>query len=203
MSATPEYYAQVLGAFPDIEQLTVLVVAGSSRDQVAEILGADLAQTVDPWDVDVTEGQTAWALLDVPSGVLAVERTGYGDPGLGALQQLSARGSAAVVRGNILAHLRFGCARDGVVLFDDDEYLYVEDPEVVPAELRPLFDLVWDDLESDPEDRPDGPDPFAVGLAMGELITGVVVTPEHAAAVAGSTFHPAPAMTYGLDGDPS
>ena len=63
----------------------------------------------------------------------------------------------AVVRHNIQAHLRFGAARDGELVFDDDEYLYVEDPSSVPAELRPLFDLVWVDLDLDHDLDDDGP----------------------------------------------
>jgi hypothetical protein len=190
------HYQDLAAVAPDLEQLTVLVVAGSGRRVVAGALGADLSTSTDPWDTP--EGQTAWAILEVPGGVLAVERSGFGDPGLDVLAKVSADGgAAAVVRSNILAHVRFGCAKDGSVLFDDDEYMYIEDPEIVPPELRPLFDLVWDDLTSEPdENRPDG---FVVGLALSELVTGVVLKAEEVAAVFETTFHAAPTMRYAAD----
>ena len=136
MVATPEHYEGISEALGEFDSLTVLVVAGRSRDEVAHALGVDLDAPVDdPWE---GEGQTTgWALVDLPSGVLAIEPTGYGDPTRAALVELSRDGcAAAVVRTNIQAHDRFGCARDGELLFDDDEYTYIEEPESVPAELR-------------------------------------------------------------------
>lgn len=197
MTATPEYYQQVGDAFPDTEGLTVLTVSGRSRDQVAAALDTDLSKPVDDgWSDD--ENQTAWAILEVSGGVLAVESTGYGDPTLAALRALSENGgAAAVVRSNIQAHLRFGCARNGELLFDDDEYMYIDDPHVVPEELRPLFDLAWDDLEGGAtEEDEEGPDGFVVGLAMAELITGVEVTSDQVAALYQSGFFAAPSLVY-------
>jgi hypothetical protein len=57
-----------------------------------------------------------------------------------------------------------------------------------------LFDLVWDDLEAEIPDE--GPNPFAVGLAMAELVTGVHVTADHASDIRSTSFHRAPAMQY-------
>jgi hypothetical protein len=195
VTATPEYYAQVIEAFPDTESLTVLVVAGASRDQVAAALSIDLSTPVDnDWSDNVE--LAAWALLDIPGGVLAVERSGYGDPARAALRTLSDDGrAAAVVRSNVQAHLRFGCARDGELLFDDDEYMYTDDPDQVPAELRPLFDLAWDDLESD-DDSDEDVDGFGVGLAMAELVTGVEVTAAQVAEVFQSGFVGGPSLVY-------
>lgn len=102
--------------------------------------------------------------------------------------------AAAVVRSNIQAHLRFGGARDGVLVFDDD-YMYLESPDDVLSELRPLFDLAWDDLGSDDADG-QAPDGFAVGLAMAELITGVEITAEHGAVIDGLEFFWAPSLVY-------
>jgi hypothetical protein len=195
VTATPDYYAQVIEAFPDTESLTVLVVAGASRDQVAAALSIDLSTPVDnDWSDNVE--LAAWALLDIPGGVLAVERSGYGDPARAALRTLSDDGrAAAVVRSNVQAHLRFGCARDGELLFDDDEYMYTDDPDQVPAELRPLFDLAWDDLESD-DDSDEDVDGFGVGLAMAELVTGVEVTAAQVAEVFQSGFVGGPSLVY-------
>lgn len=193
MAATPEYYEQLIETFPDTESQTVLVVAGASRDRVALALDVDLSRMLEEgWDED----SAGWAILDVPGGALAIEGTGYGDPTRAALRVLSENGgAAAVVRHNIQGHLRFGCARDGELLFDDDEYMYIEDPSVVPAELRPLFDLAWDDLEGEEldEDRADG---FAVGLAMAELVTGIELTADQVAAAHESGYYAAPSLVY-------
>ncbi|MCR1782824.1 hypothetical protein KVF89_09795 [Nocardioides carbamazepini] len=192
------HYEQVVAAIPDPESITLLVVAGADRAEVAQVLGVDLQAPIeDAWAGELT--MTGWALLDVPGGVLGFEPTGYGDPALGALRRLSADGrAAAVARTNIDAIERFGAARGGALVFDDDEYVYIEDPARVPAELRPLFDLVWDDLEGD---LVVGPDSFAVALAMGEVVTGVVLTAEDIAAVTEAQLYAAPSLVYaGTDG---
>ena len=194
-----EYYTEVLEAFADTEALTVLTVAGASVSDVAVALGLELGQAVDPDEATDFESWTAWALLEVPGGVLAVEHSGFGDPTVSALAALSAGGGAsALTRGNVLAHLRFGCARDGGLLFDDDEYMYIADPGVVPAELRPLFDLAWDDLSSETSDD-EWVDPFAVGMAMAELVTGLEVTAAQVRAVLGSDYFRAATMHYPED----
>lgn len=198
MSAIVEHYEEVTATFPDTEQLTVLTVAGATRDQVAAQLEVDLTEAVDEGWGD-NEDTTAWALLEIPGGVLAVETTGYGDPSnadLTALSALSDTGAAAVTRSNIMAHSRFGCAGAGELLFDDDEFVFIEDPDRCPAELRPLFDLVHDDLASDDDPAEGRPDPFSVGLAMAQIVTGVEVTPAHVQAVFESGFFAAPAMRY-------
>lgn len=199
VTANLEQYTDVLDAFPDTESLTVLLVAGSSRAQVAEALGLDLSAPA-PEEDELTdfESTTSWAVLEVPGGVLAAEPSGFGDPTLAALAAVSRNGgSAAVVRSNILAHVRFGCARDGSVLFDDNEYMFVQDPQVVPAELRELFDLVWEDLSQDRDDDEfDGPDGCTVGLAMAAALTGLEVTPEQVTELQGSGFFSAPTLVY-------
>lgn len=190
-------YTELVAAFPDTESLTVLSVAGATRGQVAAQLRVDLSTPVDDDIWAEEEEVTAWALLDVPGGVLAVELSGFGDPSnadLAALSALSAAGGAAVTRSNILAHYRFGCARNGGVLFDDNEFTFTEDPDAVPAELRTLLDLVYDDLD----DRTDesAPQPFAVGLAMAEVITGVEISTAHISSVYASGFFAAPSQRY-------
>ncbi|WGX95446.1 DUF6461 domain-containing protein [Nocardioides sp. L-11A] len=192
------YYDTVVDALPDQEAFTVLVVAGATREEVAQALGVDLAAPVDVDDVWDDDETTGWASIDIAGGVLAVEPTGYGDPALDTLRALSAEGrAAAVLRTNIQAHERFGAARDGELLFDDDEFMYVEDPSIVPAEIRPLFDLVWDDLESDGPIDLDGPNPTAVALAMSEVVTGVVVRGDDLAEVGEAQHFKAPSLVYG------
>lgn len=104
-----------------------------------------------------------------------------------------------MVRNNVLAHLRFGCARDGRLLFDDNEYMYVSDLAEVPEELRPLAELVWQDIgdEADePTEEAEGPDGFPVALAMAEAVTGVALTREDVEAIQSATYHPAPTQRY-------
>lgn len=191
MAATPEYYAQLVSE--DTESLTVLVVAGAAPDLVSTVLGVDPNVEVEDGFVD-DEAFCAWAVVGIPGGVLALETTGYGDPSLAALARLSTGGAAAVVRSNVQAHVRFGCARDGKVLFDDDEYMYIDDPSAVPPELRPLFDLVWDDLEGESDEG--GLNPVVVGLAMAESITGIELTREHLEQVHSAGFFKAPSLLY-------
>ncbi|MGO4256085.1 DUF6461 domain-containing protein [Marmoricola sp. RAF53] len=199
MTATPEYYDQVLDAFGDTESLTVLIVAGRTIPEVAAAVGADLGRAVRGEDAFEDDRATVWSFTEVPGGVLAAEPSGYGDPSLDALRALSAGGgAAATVRNNVQGHFRFGCARDGEVHFDEDEFMYIEDPEVVPAELRPLFDLVWDDLEDEIDEDDDAPTGWSVGLAMAEVATGIRVTKEEAARLSDATLHPAPQMLYVL-----
>jgi len=195
VAATVEYYDELIKAFHDFDGLTVLVVADASRESVARVLGIDLGSPHQPRDVNLE--LSAWALLEVPGGVLAIEWSGYGDPSLAQLRSLTRDGgTAAVVRDNIQAHIRFGYARDGEVLFDEDEYVYDADPDEVPSELRPLFDLVYDDLEDDDEDEDDAPSAFVVGLAMAELVTGVELTAAQVEAVTSGDVFEAPALVY-------
>lgn len=194
MAATVEYYEQLLDALPDTESLTVVVVVGKSRGEVAGLLSVDLSDPVDDaWPDD--DSKTGWAVSDIPGGVLAFEFSGYGDPAVQVLRALSVGGAASVVRGNVQAHVRFGAARDGELLFDDDEYMFTENPDSVPAELRPLFELIYDDLEGD-ESSEDGPDGFTVGLAMAEVVTGIELNAESTEAAANSGMFAGPSLVY-------
>lgn len=199
MAATVEYYSELFESFGYADEATILIASGVTRDFAAAALGIDLSQPVEhPWEEGPEAEYSAWALLEIPGGVLGIELTGYGDPSLAALRALTqGGGAAAVVRSNIQAHDRFGCARDGEIIFDENEYIYDADPDEVPAELRPLFDLVYDDLDDDEdEEDDDGPDPMIVGLAMAEIITGIELLPEHAAGVASGGYFKGPYLTY-------
>ncbi|GAA5107301.1 hypothetical protein GCM10023339_05160 [Alloalcanivorax gelatiniphagus] len=171
-----EHYKQVVGDMY-VESLTVVVVAGASAAEVAAVIAEDAGLPAGGPEVEDHE-RSSYSIVEVPGGVLAMEDTGYADPTREALARLSAGGrSAAVVGSNIQGHDRFGCARDGVLLFDDPEYVFLDRDDLsrVPTELRPLFDLAWVDLDSEDEDD-DEAVAFAVGLAMAELVTGVELT---------------------------
>jgi hypothetical protein len=190
-----EHYVELLEDGPfDGESITVLIAAGASQQEVADALGVDLAADPTEWPEADDEQFSAYAIADVPGGVVAVETSGYADPTLTALRQLSVGGrSVAVVRDNIQAHLRFGCARDGELVFDDDEFMYVDDPTRMPAELKPLFDTVWTDGEQEPDEDVE---PLAVALAMAETFTGLRVSAEDWQLVADSGYRIAPSLVY-------
>lgn len=120
MATSANYYDELVDAFGDPESLTLLVVAGATRDCVARALEVDLHEPVShPWDEKHDAGYAAWALVEIDGGVLGVEHTGYGDPTVAALREMASHGhAAAVVRGNPQAELRVGCVRDDEVLFD-------------------------------------------------------------------------------------
>ncbi len=177
MSERVEHYQQVVEDV-DVEATTLLVVAGASVAEVRDVIAAE-SGLADGEEVADDE-RSAYAFLEVDGGVLAVEYTGYAGPSVEALVRLSAGGrSAAVVGSDIQAHDRFGCARDGVLLFDDPEYTYLDAGDLarVPPELRPVFDLAWVDLGADLDEVDDDGEAiaFAAGLAMAEIVTGIVL----------------------------
>lgn len=199
MSASPDYYAALLENFFDLESITILVAAGATQAEVADALSIDMStmsrEYPDHGDEDVDAENAAYAMADVDGGVLAVELTGYADPSLSALRSLSSNGrSAAVVRSNIQAHLRFGCARDGQIVFDDHEYTYVRDHERVPVELRELFLEACIDSETPTDDVVFNG--FEVGLAMAEVITGIRLTGDDLGRVMRAEFRAAPSLLY-------
>ena len=190
------YEAMFEDAGVDRESLTVLLVRGGTRDDVLRLLGAEAASNGEPYpDLD-DDDYSGYALAEVDGGVVAFEHTGYADPSPAVLGALSALGgAAAVTRDNIMAHERFGCARDGAVLFDADEFRYVADREKdsVPPELRPLFDSASVDLESDGDDDAGG---GFVGYAMAATHTGVVVTGDDLSRAVRQGYHRVRTLTY-------
>ena len=179
-----EYYKKLLedaSAFYG-DGTTVLLARGATIAEVVQVLGGVPPDTVPAHE---REGDkflwTTYTLAAIDAGVIATEDTGYADPANSALLSLSQGGRAAtVVRSNIQAHVRFAAARDGELVFDDDEYTFIEDRMRVPDELRALFDLAWVDLDDD-DHEPVEEDSIAVGLAMAEVITGRRLTAEDAA----------------------
>lgn len=176
MSEQVEHYKQVAEDV-DTESLTVVVVSGATVAEVRSVIAADAGLA----DGEVVEDdeRSEYVFVEVDGGVVAMEHTGFAGPTADALTRLSSGGrSAAVVGSDIQAWDRFGCARDGILLFDDPEYTYLDadDRSRVPDELRPLFDLAWVDLQSDEEDDESDVIAFAVGLAMAEVVTGIHLT---------------------------
>lgn len=154
---------------------TVLVASGATVPEVVEALGGVGIEDVPAHELDPEQfAWSAYLLTEVEGGVLATEDTGYADPPTAVLVALSRDGrAAAVVRDNIQAHQRFGCARDGVLLFDEHEYVYLDERSRVPAELRELFDRAWVDLDDDAAVDDGAEDGTAVGMAMAEVVTGL------------------------------
>lgn len=181
----------------DTESLTVLLVAGANWEDIAVALHVDL--DAEPSDDDRrTESETsAYAFAEIVGGVLAIEHSGYADPSLDALRQITLNGGmAAVVRSNVQGRYRFGCARDGQVVFDENDYIFCENPGQVPSELRSLLDSVWVDLDADDDEDDADLDPFVVGLAMAETYTGLRFRSGDIKRAAAAGFRPAPARLY-------
>jgi hypothetical protein len=200
MASDVERHLSVYGAFPNNESVTVLTVTGGDRESVAAGLDVDLSDSAEPFSWD--DGRhTSWSIHEVAGGVVAFELSGFGDPSLAALRALSSNGgAAAVVRSNVLHRLRFGCARNGRVLFDDGDFAYRPTADGVPDEVRELFDsvLVGRDIDGYAENGRDG---FAAALAMAEIITGVGVPEEHARGINGFSYYRAPSLTYAREAD--
>jgi len=172
-------FALLNAAHLDSESMTYLVVAGGTRETVLSALGADMDHVVaDLSDVDF-ENFSAYAVAEVEGGVIAIERSGYADPSTHALGLMSAGGgAAAVARSNIQAHERFGCARDGVLIFDDNEFTFIdrEKRAKLPLELVAVFDSAWVDLDEDEDDVDADLAGLFTAMAMVTVFTGVSAT---------------------------
>ena len=183
--ALVEYYK-----FLAIGDETTLVVRGATVQEVVAALGG--VPVEDLSEDELYGEEPIWAeytIAAIEGGVLVSEDTGYADPPNDVLVALSRGGrAAAVVRDNIQAHCRFGCARDGVLVFDDDDYRFLEDRDAAPDELRAFLDLTWVDLDDD-DHEPEEDDTNAVGLAMAEVVTGLRLT------AADADAHGGPAAT--------
>ena len=122
----------------DLESLTVLLVRGGTRTDVLRLLGAEAEPNGEPYpdleDVDYS----GYALAEVEDGVVAFEHSGYADPSPRVLATLSSLGGAAA--DHALQHPgrtsgSVALATAGYV-FDAHEFMYVEEKELVPPELR-------------------------------------------------------------------
>jgi hypothetical protein len=192
------YEAMFESAGIDGESLSVVLVRDGTRAKVLDLLGAE-AETNGQHDPVEDDDYSAYALAEVQGGVIAFEHTGYADPSprvLAALSELG--GAAAVTRSNIQAHERFGCATDGVLVFDADEFMYVEEDEkdALPRELLPMFESVWVDLGDDGDDGDHEDAGGFVGYAMAAKHTGVVVTSDDLRRAVQQGYHRVPTLTY-------
>jgi hypothetical protein len=115
-----DYYDELVDSFGDPESLTLLVVAGATRERVARALDVDLHEPVGhPWDNKYGADFSAWALVEIDGGVLGIEHSGYGEPSADALREMARDGcAAAVVRGTAETDLSFGSACDDEVSFE-------------------------------------------------------------------------------------
>jgi hypothetical protein len=199
MATSTEQYLTVVAAFRNIESLTVLTVAGADREVAAVALDVDFSDEVGISGAWEGGDSTVWAIEEVPGGVLAFEPTGYGDPSLASLKALSEGGrAAAVVRSNVQARLRFGCSRDGQLLFDDGDFSYRPDGVGVPHDLLSLFDQVLRgrEIEGYTENGRDG---LSVGLAMAEVVTGIQLSVEQVRTIEHLRYYRAPTLVYMRD----
>lgn len=192
---TPEDCQELLESAPiDSESVTYLLVAGAPRAQVAAAVGADLSRQLSWTEDDLVpdEQSSAYAFAEVAGGVVAMEPSGFAGPTLDTLRQLSAGGRTAAVAGsNILGHCRFGYARDGEVVFDENEYAFVDDLHEVPEEVRPIAARAWSVGEEDSE-----LDWLTGALAMALQVTGLRLTAETLERAAADGFYAAPALAY-------
>ena len=177
----------------DTESLAIVLVRGGTTASVAAAVGLDLTSEADEFPGDDLFDRPWLAIGELPDGVVVLEVSGYHEPDAELLATLSGNGRrAAVVRSNIQAHVRFGCAQDGASVFDDDEFAFTANREGVPPELRTLLDLVWVDPDADDDDDNDNELPwFAAGLAMVENWTGIHLTAEVVESVRAGGFRPA------------
>lgn len=143
----------------------------SVDEAIERLLGPD-PEIITEEQLQETADASAYTFVQVGDGVVAHEPTGFSDPSGRLLARLSRGGvTSAVTTGNIESMTRFGYARDGRVVFDDDEYAFVPDLRRIPREVRDLAALAWVDLEAE---APEGlTDWVAVGLAMCDKVTGV------------------------------
>ena len=154
----PSDYAWVDEVLGDAACVTA--IAGATREAVL----AAFRTEVSPRDVGAIDAH------EVPGGVIAVELNGFQGARDEVLRRLSDHGRAASIYWNVEDDNAFSCARDGRVESTVDMY-DAETPEDVdlPDDLMSLFVSAAED---------DGVSLWAVGLAMVEACTGVVVSEE-------------------------
>ncbi len=126
-------------------------------------------------DLDAMNGDTSgYTFLQVGDGVVAWESYGFADPPRRLLAELSRDGAvSAVATQNDGDMVRFGYARDGETVFDVPEYALVDNLNEIPAEVRDLAALAWEDLEGPTAETAAY---FDVAMSMCEKVTGVRAT---------------------------
>jgi hypothetical protein len=159
----------------------VTVSTTAARDQLAAAFGADLSATPVAGDTAaLDDGDRAPVGFLSSSGCeVAIEVNGFRGSETDVLEEVSTGGRAASAFWNVEDEVRFACAEDGELLYDE-EFTY-DGTEGLPDELVALVGLVAVDLDAvdlDNDDAPeDGPAANAVALVMLETYTGVELTP--------------------------
>ncbi len=154
---------------------TWILAAPMTVDEARMRLLGPTPQPVTDADPATMNGETsAYYFLQIGDGVIAWESVGFSDPPGRLLAELSREGAvSAVVTQNDLGITRFGYARDGAVIVDGFDYVFIGDAIRMPAEVRDLAALAWDDVDGPDDERADW---FDVAMAMSEKVTGVRAT---------------------------
>ena len=156
----------------------VTVSTTATREELAAAFGADLTAT--PISADSVDAENfdraPVAFLSSAGCQVAIEVNGFRGSEADVLEAVSSVGRAASAFWNVEDEVRFACAEDGEVLYDE-EFAY-DGTEGLPDALVALVDLVAVDPDSDDEPSEDEPALNAVALALLETYTGVELTPE-------------------------
>lgn len=164
----------------------VTVVAAVEAGEVLRRFGTDAATTVNVQQLDPFDGPAGpIAATDVPGGVVTVEPSGFQGAREDVLLRVAGDGVAASVFWDVNDDNQFIAVRGGAVVVRVDMYdfLDAEDPEVLLELGLPdeLHDLCREAAEAQKK-------PWATGLAMAEVITGVPIPRE--AVTDPAAFHP-------------
>ncbi len=163
----------------------VTVIAAGEAEEVVRRFGADMTSTFDAdegEELDAPAGPIA--ATAVPGGVVTVEPNGFQGSLEDVLLRVAGEGVAASAFWNVNDDSLFIAVRGGEVVVSVDMYEFLEagDPEVLdeiglPDELHDLCRAAAEAQEQ----------PWATGLAMAEVFTGVPIPRE--AVVEPAAFH--------------
>lgn len=169
MSVDPEDYGWLEGELEWFgEAGCVTVATAATRGAVAAAFGADLSA---PTPEAHGDGVQLYAsFLEVGGAQVVVEDNGFRGNDDSVLVRVSDGGRAASAFWNVDGVTRFGCARDGRLLFNQEFSLLDRWPGL-PADLVPLAERAAGEGAQEHI--------AAIALAMVEQFTGVRVTAEH------------------------
>ena len=153
----------------------IIVAPMTVTEARARLLGPDPRVATEADQDAIEEAEiSAYVFHQVGDGVVAWEDTGFADPPKRLLAELSRDGAvSAVMTDNIEAMTRFGYARDGDIVFDASEFVFVDSLEEIPSEVRDLAALAWSDLDGPTVERAE---PTRIAAAMCEKVTGIRAT---------------------------
>jgi hypothetical protein len=122
----------------------VTVATGVTREQFVNAFGVDLASPESrensPRRSDDEDAPALISFTEVAGCLVAVEVNGFTGSETDVLEATSIQGRAASAFWNADDHVRFACARDGEVLYDDELVHHGEgdDTDRLPAELAQI-----------------------------------------------------------------